>query len=138
MVKSSPDKQRKTLIPSPRRLARLWPRVRPYRRGLILAGIALVLSSALGLAFPQVVRILLDAAFEEGNRTLLDRIALGLVALFSVQALLNYAQAYLLAATGERAVAGFRRELFTPLPETARGCFAGGRTGALTIRPTTD
>src|SRR5690606_9986105 len=138
MVKSSPDKQRKTLIPSPRRLARLWPRVRPYRRGLILAGIALVLSSALGLAFPQVVRVLLDAAFEEGNRTLLDRIALGLVALFSVQALLNYAQAYLLAATGERAVAGLRRELFSRLLEMPPGFFAERRTGELTSRLTTD
>ncbi|HEX6643372.1 MAG TPA: ABC transporter transmembrane domain-containing protein [Gemmatimonadales bacterium] len=125
-------------IPPPRRLVRLWPRVRPYRRGLAAAAIALVLSSSLGLAFPQVVRILLDAAFEDGNRALLDRIALGLVALFSVQALLNYVQAYLLAATGERAVAGLRRELFAKLLEMPPGFFADRRTGELTSRLTTD
>ncbi|HEU4829187.1 MAG TPA: ABC transporter transmembrane domain-containing protein [Gemmatimonadales bacterium] len=125
-------------LPPPKRLVRLWPRVRPYRRGLVLAGIALVLSSALGLAFPQVVRILLDAAFEEGNRALLDRIALGLVALFTVQAFLNYVQAYLLAATGERAVAGLRRELFGRLLEMPPGFFAERRTGELTSRLTTD
>ncbi len=104
----------------------------------MLAGIALVLSSALGLAFPQVVRVLLDAAFEQGDRALLDRIALGLVALFTVQAFLNYAQAYLLAATGERAVAGLRRELFARLLEMPPGFFADRRTGELTSRLTTD
>ena len=117
---------------------RLWPRVRPYRRDLFFAGIALVVSSGLGLAFPQVVRVLLDAAFEEGNRALLDRIALGLVALFTVQAFLNYAQAYLLSATGERAVAGLRRELFSRLLEMPPGFFAERRTGELTSRLTTD
>ena len=130
--------QPKPRLPPPKRLVRLWPRVRPYRRGLFVAGIALVLSSALGLAFPQVVRILLDAAFEQGDRALLDRIALGLVALFTVQALLNYVQAYLLAATGERAVAGLRRELFGRLLEMPPGYFAERRTGELTSRLTTD
>jgi subfamily B ATP-binding cassette protein MsbA len=104
----------------------------------MLAGVALVLSSALGLAFPQVVRVLLDAAFEQGDRALLDRIALGLVALFTVQAFLNYVQAYLLAATGERAVAGLRRELFSRLLEMPPGFFADRRTGELTSRLTTD
>ena len=99
---------------------------------------ALVVSSLLGLAFPQVVRYLLDAAFERGDRALLDRIALGLVALFTVQSVLNYAQTYLLSATGERAVAGLRRELFAKLLEMPPGFFAERRTGELTSRLTTD
>ena len=60
----------------------------------------------------MVVRYLLDAAFVNRDRALLDRIALGLVVLFCVQAVLNYVQAYLLSAAGEQAVAGLRRELF--------------------------
>jgi subfamily B ATP-binding cassette protein MsbA len=99
---------------------------------------ALIVSSLLGLAFPQVVRYLLDAAFERGDRALLDRIALGLVALFTVQSVLNYAQTYLLSATGERAVAGLRRELFARLLEMPPGFFAERRTGELTSRLTTD
>ncbi len=97
-----------------------------------------MVGSALGLAFPQVVRYLLDAAFERGDRALLDRLALGLVALFTVQALLSYVQAYLLSATGERAVAGLRRELFSKLLEMPPGFFAERRTGELTSRLTTD
>ena len=119
-------------------LARLWPRVRPYRGMLLVATVALVLSSLASLAFPMVVRYLLDAAFVNRDRALLDRIALGLVALFCVQAVLNYIQAYLLSATGEQAVAGLRRELFGRLLEMPPGFFAERRTGELTSRLTSD
>ena len=130
--------ERPRRIPKPGRLARLWPRVRPYRGMLLVATVALVLSSLASLAFPMVVRYLLDAAFVNRDRALLDRIALGLVALFCVQAVLNYIQAYLLSATGEQAVAGLRRELFGRLLEMPPGFFAERRTGELTSRLTSD
>lgn len=125
-------------LPSPGPLARLWPRVRPYRAGLALAIAALLLSSAIGLAFPQIVRYLLDAAFLKHDRGLLDRIGLLLLAMFIVQAVLNYVQTYHLSATGERAVAGLRRELFDKLLTMPPGFFAEHRTGELTSRLTTD
>ena len=117
---------------------RLWPRVRPYRGILLGATAALVLSSLASLAFPMAVKYLLDAAFVRHDRALLDRIALGLVALFSLQAVLNYAQAYLLSAAGEKAVAGLRRELFARLLDMPPGFFAERRTGELTSRLTVD
>ena len=130
--------ERPRRLPSPRRLSRLWPRLRPYRGALAIAVVTLLLSSAIGLAFPGVVRYLLDAAFVHGNRRMLDRIAGGLLALFIIQAFLNYAQAYLLSATGERAVAGLRRELFSRLLDMPPGFFADRRTGELTSRLTAD
>ncbi len=123
---------------SPGRLNRLWPRVRPYRGGLLIALVTLVASTAIGLAFPLIVRELLDAAFLGGDRALLDRIALLLLLLFSIQAVLNYVQTYYLSATGERAVAGLRRELFEKLLEMPPGFFADRRTGELTSRLTAD
>ena len=128
----------KRRIPPPGRLVRLWPRVRPFRRMLFLAGLTLTASAVLGLAFPMVVRFLLDAAFIRQNRTILDRIAIGLVILFTIQALLNYAQTYLLSAVGERVVAGLRSELFAKLLDMPPGFFAERRTGELTSRLTTD
>ena len=125
-------------IQSTRQLARLWPRIRPYRWSLALALLTLVIASAIGLVFPWIVGHLLDAAFVQGGRELLDRIALGLLGLFVIQALLNYAQAYLLSSTGERAVAGLRRELFDRLLEMPPGFFAERRTGELTSRLTAD
>jgi subfamily B ATP-binding cassette protein MsbA len=105
---------------------------------LALATLTLVLSASLGLAFPMVVRYLLDAAFIQQNRALLDRIAVGLILLFTIQAFLNYAQTYLLSAVGERVVAGLRQELFTRLLLMSPGFFAERRTGELTSRLTTD
>jgi ATP-binding cassette, subfamily B, bacterial MsbA len=103
-----------------------------------LATLTLTLSAVIGLAFPMVVRYLLDAAFIDRNRAILDRIAIGLVVLFSIQAALNYAQTYLLSAVGERVVAGLRTELFAKLLQMPPGFFAERRTGELTSRLTTD
>jgi subfamily B ATP-binding cassette protein MsbA len=125
-------------LPPPGRLVRLWPRVRPYRGQLALATAALVASGLAALAFPMAVRYLLDAAFVDRDRAMLDRIALGLVVLFVIQAGLNYVQAYLLSAVGEQSVAGLRRELFGRLLEMPPGFFAERRTGELTSRLTSD
>lgn len=65
-------------IPSPKPLRQLLPRIRPHIPQLVTALACLLVSVAIGLAFPQIVRRLLDAAFVEGSSTLLDRIALGL------------------------------------------------------------
>ena len=136
MTSAAPSSKRR--LPPPGRLSRLWPRVRPFRSMLSLAALTLVASAILGLAFPMVVRFLLDAAFVRQNRAILDKIAIGLVILFSVQAVLNYAQTYLLSAVGERVVAGLRREVFAKLLEMPPGFFAERRTGELTSRLTTD
>jgi len=125
-------------LPPPGRLVRLWPRVRPYRWHLALASVALVASGLLALAFPMAVRYLLDAAFVERDRAMLDRIAIALVVIFIVQSALNYFQTYLLSSVGERSVAGLRRELFARLLEMPPGFFAERRTGELTSRLTSD
>ncbi len=92
----------------------------------------------LALAFPLVVKYLLDAAFVQGDRAVLDKIALGLLLIFATTAVLNYIQTYWLSATGERAVAGLRRELFAKLLSMPPGFFADRRTGELTSRLTVD
>ena len=132
------DSSLKRRLPPPGRLARLLPRVRPYRGQLLIATLALLAGAALSLAFPMVVKYLLDAAFVQHDRRMLDRIAIGLIFLFSAQAVLNYVQAYLLSAVGERAVAGLRREVFARLLEMPPGFFADRKTGELTSRLSVD
>ncbi len=119
-------------------LRRLAPRIRPYRRGLIVAGVMLVLASAIGLAFPLVVRDMLDAAFLAGDGEMLNRIALVLIGLFGAQAILNFGQTYLIAAATERTMADLRRELFDALVHQTAGFFAARRVGELTSRISSD
>jgi ATP-binding cassette, subfamily B, bacterial MsbA len=61
-------------------LLRLRPRVQPYRSSFLWAALLIVAGTIIGLAFPLVVRELLDAAFLAGDRGMLNRIALFLIA----------------------------------------------------------
>lgn len=135
---AKPDGSPRRKLPPPTALKRLLPLIRPYRWHLAVASLSLVLSVGLGLSLPKIMGWLLDTAFAQGGRERLDRIALGLMGLVVMQAILNYLQAYLLAATGERAVAGLRRDLFGHLLDQPPGFFADRRTGELTSRLTTD
>src|SRR5690242_17033596 len=96
-------------------LGRMTPRVRPYRTQLLFALVMMVVSTAIGLVFPLVVRRLLDAAFLAGDAGLLNSIAVGLLVLFAFSAVLNYGQSYLMAAVTERVIAELRKDLFKHL-----------------------
>jgi subfamily B ATP-binding cassette protein MsbA len=119
-------------------LQRLAPRLRPHRRAVIGAGICLVLSTATGLAFPLVVRYLMDAAFVDRSLELLGTIALGLAGLFALQGVLHFGEAYLLGATGERVVARLRTDLFSHLIRLSPGFHAESPSGELTSRLASD
>lgn len=123
---------------SPAALRRLLVRVRPHLRQLAIAAVCLLFASAAGLAFPQIVRHLLDAAFLQKDSTLLDRIAVALLVLFAAQAALNMVQVYLLTATAERVIAQLRIDLFAHLVRLSPGFFTDRRTGELTSRLSSD
>ena len=97
-----------------------------------------MLSAGIGLWFPRVVQQLLDSAFEQGNGAMLDRIALGLLALFATQGLLNFVQVMLLHGTGERVIARLREDLFAHLVRLSPAFFADRRSGELTSRLSAD
>ncbi len=119
-------------------LKRLAPRLRPHRGALVGAGVCLLLSTAIGLAFPLVVRYLMDAAFGDGDAALLTAIALGLLGLFALQGLFNFGETYWLGATGERVVTQLRDELFSRLVGLSPGFHAGTTSGELTSRLASD
>ncbi len=119
-------------------LSRLVPRVRPYRTALAGAALLLVLSTGVGLAFPLIVRRLLDAAFLQGSAAMLNRIALGLLALFAVQGVINFFQSYLTASVSERVIAELRKELFAHLVRQPPGFYAVRRVGELSSRLASD
>ena len=119
-------------------LRRLSPRVRPYRAPLLLAGVLMLFSVSIGLAFPLIVRELLDAAFLAEDSALLNRIAIGLLLLFAVLAVINFAQSYLTASVSEKVVADLRRDLFRGLVVQSPGFFASRRVGELSSRLASD
>ena len=125
-------------VASPRPLRRLLPRIRPYLWRLIAAFACLLGSASIALAFPQIVRHLLDAAFISADAGLLNRIALGLLVLFAIQAVLNFIQVYLLTSTSELVIAELRKDLFAHLVRLSPGFYTERRTGELTSRLSAD
>ena len=78
--------------PAASQLWRLLTLVRPYRWQLVVALVAVVIASGLGLVFPSVVGQLVDSAFGDvsGGTGTLNHIALFLFGIFAVQAVFDY------------------------------------------------
>jgi subfamily B ATP-binding cassette protein MsbA len=123
---------------SPRPLADIVPRVRPYAGRLAVCALCLVVAAGVGLAFPLVVRNLLDAAFQQRDRAQLDRIAIGLILAFALQGAMNFIQVFLLTGTSERVIAKLREDVFAHLVHLSPGFFTERRTGELTSRLSAD
>ena len=115
-------------------MRQLLPRLRPHAGSIAIATVMLLAGSALGLAFPWIIGRIFDGAFLRGNRPALDRIALTLLALATLQAIAGFVQSYLLSATGERVIAQLRKDLFGHLLTLPPAFFADRRTGELTSR----
>ena len=123
----------------------LWPALRrilalarPYRWRLAGAIVLTMLGTAVWLVVPLGLRGLLDAVFEVADRAMLDRLALGLLLLFILQALLNFAGYFGLEWTGERVVADLRKSIYSHLHRLGLRFFADGRVGEMTSRLTND
>ena len=119
-------------------LRRLGPRVGPYTTPLVLAGVLMLCSVGIGLAFPLVVRELLDAAFLAEDSAVLNRIAIGFLLLFAVLAVINFSQSYLTASVSEKVVSDLRRDIFGALVYQPPGFFANRRVGELSSRLASD
>jgi len=123
---------------SRRDLMRLLSYARPYRVRLAIALLSLLVAGVLGLAFPQVVRMLIDAAFVERDSAKLNRLALLLVGVFAAQAGFSFLRTYLLSYAGERIVADVRTQVYNHLTRLPVAFFADRRVGELTSRLASD
>jgi ABC-type multidrug transport system fused ATPase/permease subunit len=80
-----------------RRLLRF---VGPYRWNLAIAAALLVIATALGLVWPQIVQRVLDLGFKEPG--LLDELVVVLIVVLLVRALIDGVRQFVMAWTGEK------------------------------------
>ncbi|TYC54407.1 ATP-binding cassette domain-containing protein [Zoogloea oleivorans] len=112
--------------------------LRPYRRRVFIAAIALVVAAAAMLAVGQGLRAVIDKGFSAGDPAWLDRT---LAAMFGVIALLaaaTYLRFYNVSWLGERVTADIRRRVFDHLLSLPPAWFEAGRTGEVISRLTSD
>lgn len=118
-------------------LAALWPFLRPYRRLLVAAIMALVLTACVSLVLPLAVRRVVDN-FNVEDGALLDiyfTAALGVAALLAVGTGLRY---LLVTRLGERVVADIRKAVFNRVLGMSPAFYEKIMTGEVLSRITTD
>ncbi|MEL6616693.1 MAG: ABC transporter transmembrane domain-containing protein, partial [Bacteroidota bacterium] len=125
-------------VPLATTLRRILAFAAPYRGRLALAIALTLISAAIGLVVPLGLKGLLDAVFTERNASLLDQLALGLLALFAIQAVVGSFGRYFMEWTGERVVTDLRRRVYTHLHRLDLRYFSSTRTGEITRRLTND
>jgi len=109
----------------------------PEWRRLAAATVFLVLGGAASLAWPQIVRVLIDAAVAGGEETL-NQAVLAMAAIFAVQGVAVAFRYYLFSVAGERIVTRLRESVFGAIIEQEIGFFDLRKTGELTSRLTSD
>jgi ATP-binding cassette subfamily B protein len=121
-----------------RMLTRVWRFVRPYRRQVIFAGIALVFAAGAVLTIGQGLKFVIDRGFASGSGPELDRTLAFMLGVIVVMAFATYARFYFVSWIGERVTADLRRAVFDHLLRLPPGYFEVMRTGEVISRLTND
>jgi subfamily B ATP-binding cassette protein MsbA len=133
MMGGSGQPKKRPSVAMYRRLLRF---VRPYRLNLVLAAALLVLSTILGLVWPQVVLRVLDLGLKDA--ALLDTLVLGLIAVLLVRAAIDGVRGYVMTWTGERVIFDLRMEIVRHLQSLSLSFFTKRKTGELMSHVTSD
>ncbi len=121
-----------------RTLLRVGAYLRPYRRQVVAAGIALIVAAAAVLAVGQGLKGVIDRGFGAGDAAELDRTLALMLVVVVVMAAATFTRFYFVSWIGERVTADLRRAVFDHLLRLAPGYFETARTGEVISRLTND
>jgi ABC transporter fused permease/ATP-binding protein len=108
------------------------------RRYLAMGFAFLIVSSAAGLVYPQLISWMLDATQKNENFESLGETALWVLLVFSVQSVTSGARHYLFSIAGERIVVRMRQMFYRSLMYQDVGFFDQNKTGDLLSRLSAD
>ncbi|WP_411838316.1 ABC transporter transmembrane domain-containing protein [Paracoccus sp. ME4] len=117
-------------------LGALWPFMRPYRGQMVLALVALVVTSAISLILPLAARRVVDN-FDDGAG-LLDRYFGAALMIVALLALGTAARYFFVTRLGERVVADIRKAVYARVITLSPAFFERVMTGEILSRITTD
>ena len=115
---------------------RLLRYVRPYKWNLAFAALLLVISTALGLVWPQVVQRVIDLGLRDAG--LLDVLILGLVFVLLVRAVIDGLRQFVMAYTGEKVIFDLRMAIVRHMQSLSLSFFNRRKTGELMSHVTSD
>jgi ATP-binding cassette, subfamily B, bacterial len=114
-----------------RRIARLF---RPYRLRLGAVLGLIVVSAALGMTSPFLLREVLDEAIPDGDTRLLTWLVLGMIGVSVATGVLSVAQTWLSNVVGQRVMHDLRTAVYRHLQRLSLAFFTRTRTGEVQSR----
>jgi subfamily B ATP-binding cassette protein MsbA len=112
--------------------------VAPYRKHMLAATFALVLSSSIILALPLALRTLVDSVFVVKELSLLNWLSLALLLLFGLQSVMIWLQSYLFTFIANRVIADLRMDVYNHLLTLPMRFFNNRQLGEIISRVTSD
>ena len=110
----------------------------PERGALGFGFLFLLISSAMLLAYPQAVKVIVDDSLGPNQGAALHRTALIMLVVFLLQALAGSLRYYFFTIAGERIVSRLRADLYRAIMEQDIAFFDSRRTGELMSRLSSD
>jgi len=123
---------------SPVRWSRVAGLFHPYRWQLTIVIALIVASSAIALATPFLVRLVIDEALPRQDVRLLVWAVAGMVAVTAVTAVLGVLQTWLSTTVGQHVMHGLRTSVFAHLQRQSLGFFTRTKGGEVQSRLTND
>ncbi len=120
------------------KLRQLWPFIRPYRRRVALALVALTVAAGATLTIGQALRRLIDKGFATGSADYIDIYFIGLLGVVLVLALATFGRFYLVSWLGERVIADLRRTIYGHVISLDSTFFETTKTGEILSRLNSD
>lgn len=117
---------------------RLWPTIAPFKAGLIVAGIALILNAASDTFMLSLLKPLLDDGFGKTDRSVLLWMPLVVIGLMILRGITSYISSYCISWVSGKVVMTMRRRLFGHMMGMPVAFFDKQSTGTLLSRITYD
>jgi len=119
-------------------LKQLFGFLRPYRRAVLGAALALLIAAAAVLGFGMVLQRVVDQGLSSGSGAALNHALALFLVVVTVMAVSVAARVYLVTWIGERVVADIRKAVFAQVLKLEPAFFEVTRTGEVISRLTTD
>ncbi|CNK94388.1 lipid transporter ATP-binding/permease [Yersinia enterocolitica] len=117
---------------------RLWPTITPYKTGLVVAAIALILNAASDTFMLSLLKPLLDDGFGHADSSILKWMPLAVIGLMVVRGITGFVSSYCISWVSGKVVMHIRRRLFSHMMGMPVSFFDQQSTGTLLSRITYD
>lgn len=105
--------------------------LKPYRKKIYLALASILAANLLGLAFPWVIKIVIDEVVIRKDIRLLNILVMGLLLAFILKAYFGFMREYLVSFVGEKVVCDLRRKLYAHLQRLSVKYIGSTSTGRI-------